>query len=196
MNKNIKKKVLMNNKINADRVSVIHEKEQMGTMSLMSALNMAEDMRLDLVQVSDGNVPTCRLMDYKQFLYKQNKKNAEIKRKSKTFEIKEIQIRPKIGQHDIETKVKHARRFLDAGNKVKVVLRLRGREMAHVELNVENVLKQFATYVDDISVIEKEPKQEMRNRIFMTLKPDQAKIDKKLKDQTEIDKGQTDSDKE
>lgn len=175
MNKNNKKKVLMNGTIRASQVSVIHEKDQIGVMSLSAALNMADDMGLDLVQVSEGDIPTCRLMDYKQFLYKQNKKNAEIKRRSKVFEIKEIQIRPKIGEHDLQTKIRHARKFLENGDKVKVVLRLKGREMAHVDSNVENVLKQFAHYVNDVSVVEKEPKEEMRNRIFMVLKPSSAK---------------------
>ncbi|QEK38421.1 translation initiation factor IF-3 [Candidatus Cytomitobacter primus] len=178
MNKHKKKKVIMNEYIRADQVSVIQDKEKMGAMSLNAALNMAEDQGLDLVQVSDDDIPTCRLMDYKQFLYKQNKKNAEIKRKSKSFEIKEIQIRPRIGQHDLDTKARHARRFLEDGNKVKVVLKLRGREMAHVDLNIENVLKQFALQLDDISSIEKEPKQEMKNRIFMTIKPDPSKSEK------------------
>ncbi len=171
MNKNKSKKVLINRNILSKEVSVVLDKENLGVMSTHVALDMAFDRKLDLVQVSDSQIPTCRLMDYKKYQYEQNKKNAQIRKKSKIHEIKEIQIKPKIGQHDFETKIKHARRFIDAGNKVKVVLRLRGREMIHVNLNIENILKKFADSVNDIAKVEKDPKQEMKNRISMTLKP-------------------------
>ena len=170
-NKNKNKRVLINEKILSNEVSVIKDKENLGVMSTHVALDMAYDQGLDLVQVLDGPIPTCRLIDYKKHLYEISKKNAKIKRNAKSTVLKEIQIRPKIGDHDFETKLQRARKFIAAGNKVKVVLRLRGREKAHVDLNIGNILDKFTEALVDVAKVEKNPAAEDKNRIHMTLKP-------------------------
>ncbi|USO00742.1 MAG: translation initiation factor IF-3 [Alphaproteobacteria bacterium] len=165
-------KDLVNKAIKADQVSVIREGENLGIMTLQDALDLAYDLRLDLVQVSKDSIPTCKVMDYKDFCFKKNKKNAEIKKKEKaSTKVKEIRVSPRIGKHDLDNKIKHVAEFIEKKNKVKIVLKLRGREMKHTELHSDNIFKTIEQELEGIAKVEHPPKQESKNKIFMTMKP-------------------------
>ncbi|MGV6819014.1 MAG: translation initiation factor IF-3, partial [Parvularcula sp.] len=128
----------MNEKIRASQVLVISEGgDKQGPMPVEEALDMAARASLDLVEVAPGDVPVCKVMDYGKHKYQQQKKKAEARKKQKVVDIKEIKMRPNIDQHDYEVKTKAMRRFFDDGDKVKVTLRFRGREMAHQERGME-----------------------------------------------------------
>ena len=136
--------------------------EQLGIMSPKEALVLADDAGVDLVKVSpNADPPVCRLIDYGKYRYEQARKEKEAKKKQKTIEIKEVRFSPNIDTNDLNTKATSARKFLEKGNKVKVSMRFRGREMAHID-GSKHVLTDFAESLSDISVIEKEPKLEGR----------------------------------
>lgn len=149
---------LVNEKIYFKEVLVIGpDGESLGKMSRFNALNKAEEYELDLLCVApNANPPVCKIINYGKYRFESQKKAKEAKRNQKIIEVKEIQLTPTIGEHDIQTKVKAAIRFLNDGNKIKVGVRFRGRQLSHVEVG-EEVLNKFIDYVKEYSVIEKAP---------------------------------------
>ena len=158
--------------IRCKEVRVIGEEgQQLGVMALRDALNMAKDAGVDLVMVSpSANPPVCRIVDYGKFKYEQLRREKEAKKKQKTVEVKEVRLSPNIDVNDLNTKCNSARKFIEKGNKVKVSLRFRGREMAHID-STKHILEDFAEKLSDIAVIEKAPKMEGRSMMmFLTEK--------------------------
>ena len=149
---------LVNEKIHFKEVLVIGpDGESLGKMSRFNALNKAEEYELDLLCVApNANPPVCKIINYGKYRFESQKKAKEAKKNQKIIEIKEIQLTPTIGEHDIQTKVKAAIRFLNDGNKIKVGVRFRGRQLSHVEVG-EDVLNKFIDYVKEYSIIEKAP---------------------------------------
>ena len=149
---------LVNEKIHFKEVLVIGpDGESLGKMSRLNALNKAEEYELDLLCVApNANPPVCKIINYGKYRFESQKKAKEAKKNQKIIEIKEIQLTPTIGEHDVQTKVKAAIRFLNDGNKIKVGVRFRGRQLSHVEVG-EEVLNKFIDYVKEYSVIEKAP---------------------------------------
>ena len=144
--------------------------EQLGIMSAREALRIAEEEGLDLVKISpNANPPVCKLMNYGKYVYELAKKNKEAKKNQKVVEIKEVQLSMTIDVGDLNVKAKQTQKFLSQGNKVKVSIRMRGRQVAHAELGVE-VMKKFFEMVKDHGQIEKSPLTEGRN-IWMMLAP-------------------------
>jgi len=141
--------------------------ENVGVVSPAAAIQMAEEVGLDLVEISPGaNPPVCKIMDFGKFKYEQQKKAAEAKKKQKIIEIKEVKFRPNIDTHDYEVKMRSVSKFLGEGDKVKVTLRFRGREMAHVELG-RDLLERISGDVEEIGKIESMPKMEGRQMIMV-----------------------------
>lgn len=146
------------------------ESEQLGVLPLSRALELAEQQQLDLVEVSPtATPPVCRIMDYGKFKYQQSKKLQEARKKQVHVEVKEIKLRPKTDDHDLMFKVKHARRFLEEGNKAKVTLVFRGREITHMDIG-RAVIQRFAAELEDVAVIESQPRVDGRN-MFMIVAP-------------------------
>ena len=145
--------------------------EQLGIMSSRDAMKLAEEAGLDLVKIAPtANPPVCKIVDYGKFRYEQVRKEKEAKKKQRTIEIKEIRLSPNIDTNDLNTKINAARKFLSKGDKVKITLRFRGREMAHMS-NSKHILDDFAQSLSDIAVIEKAPKVEGRSMtMFLTEK--------------------------
>ena len=136
--------------------------EQLGVMSTAEALRIAEEAELDLVKIAPGaNPPVCKIVDYGKFKYEQVRKEKDAKKKQKTVEIKEIRISPNIDTNDLNTKMSAARKFLAKCNRVKVTLRFRGREMAHMQ-DSKYILDDFAEALSDVAVVDKAPKVEGR----------------------------------
>ena len=141
--------------------------EQLGIVSVIEAHQIAEEKQLDLVEISPyAEPPVCRLMDYGKFLYSVAKKKQESKRKQKQIIVKEVKFRPGTDVGDYDIKVRNLVRFLDAGNKVKVTLRFRGREMAHQELGMK-MLKRVEADLDELGVVEQMPKMEGRQMVMV-----------------------------
>jgi translation initiation factor IF-3 len=139
-------------------------------MSLHDALQMAGESGLDLVAVSPAEVPpVCRFLDYGKYKYEQSKKEQKVKKSQRTTVLKEIRLRPKIDTHDLQAKANQARKFLQEGNKVRVVLRFRGREIIYPDMGWK-VLRRFAEELEDVAAISGQPASE-RKMIFMTLSP-------------------------
>ena len=148
--------------------------EQLGIMSAKEALKIAEDNDLDLVKIApQAKPPVCKIMDYSKYRYEQAKKEKENRKNQKQAETKEIRLSVTIDVGDFNTKVNHAKKFLAAGHKLKVSIRLKGRMMAHSDLGVEN-MKRFAEAVAEEANVDKAPKLEGR-QILMFLSPKQAK---------------------
>ena len=163
---------MINEQIRCKEVRVIGEEgQQLGVMALRDALNMAKDAGVDLVMVSpSANPPVCRIVDYGKFKYEQLRREKEAKKKQKTVEVKEVRLSPNIDVNDLNTKCNSASKFIEKGNKVKVSLRFRGREMAHID-STKHILEDFAEKLSDIAVIEKAPKMEGRSMMmFLTEK--------------------------
>ena len=160
-----------NEQITASEVRVISSNgKQLGIISIREALNYAEDEGFDLVEVSpDARPPVCKIIDYGKLKYKEQKSKKEAKKKQKTIEVKEIKMRPGIDKHDYEVKIKALSKFISGGNKVKVSLRFRGREMEHQNLGME-LLKKLTEEVSEYAKIETSPKLEGR-QIMMVLGP-------------------------
>ncbi|MDO4284026.1 MAG: translation initiation factor IF-3 [Eubacteriales bacterium] len=156
--------LFINEQIRDREVRVIGESgEQLGVMSSFEARKLAEEAGLDLVKVSPGaKPPVCKILDYGKFKYEQTRKDKEAKRKQKTVEIKEIRLSPNIDTNDLNTKVNAARKFLERGDRVKITLRFRGREMAHMGASV-HILTDFANALTDVAVVDKQPKVEGRS---------------------------------
>ncbi len=147
--------------------------EQLGIVSSREAIRIAEESGLDLVKISPNAVPpVCKIMNYGKYLFEQNKKAKEAKKNQKVVEIKEVWLSMTIDVGDLNVKAKQAQKFLSAGNKVKVSIRMRGRQMAHSELGLE-VMTKFYEIVKDFGVMEKNPLTEGRN-IWMMLAPQKA----------------------
>ncbi len=144
---------------------------QLGIMSSREAMRLAEEAGLDLVKIAPtAKPPVCKIVDYGKFKYEQVRKEKEARKKQRTIEIKEIRLSPNIDTNDLNTKVNAARKFLSKGDKVKVTLRFRGREIAHMN-NSKHILDDFAKSVSDIAVVEKAPKVEGRSMtMFLTEK--------------------------
>lgn len=150
------------------------EGNQLGVVSTKEALEKAEDVGLDLVEVSPtAKPPVCKILDYGKYKYEQQKKAAEARKKQKTVDVKEVKIRPGIEEHDYGVKMKNARRFLEGGDKVKVTMRFRGREMAHQDIGVE-LLDRMKSELAEISKVEMAAKMEGRQMI-MVLSPEATK---------------------
>lgn len=149
---------IVNERIRFPEVLVIGpDGESLGKMSRFEAYKKAEEYDLDLLCVApQGKPPVCKIINYGKYRFEAQKKAKEAKKNQKIIEIKEVQLSPQIGQHDIETKVKAAIKFLEDGNKVKVGVRFKGRQMSHPEVGDE-VLNKFLEYVKDYAVIEKKP---------------------------------------
>lgn len=145
--------------------------EQLGIMSSREALQMAEDAGVDLVKIAPtAKPPVCKLVDYGKYKYELTRKEKEARKKQRVIEIKEIRLSPNIDTNDLNTKVNAARKFLLKGDRVKVTLRFRGREMAHMA-NSKHILDDFAQALSDVSVVEKAPKVEGRSMtMFLTEK--------------------------
>ncbi|MBQ4537564.1 MAG: translation initiation factor IF-3 [Lachnospiraceae bacterium] len=163
---------MINEQIRDKEVRLIGaEGQQLGVMSAKEALKLAEEAELDLVKIAPtANPPVCKIVDYGKYKYEQLRKEKEAKKKQKVIEIKEIRLSPNIDTNDLNTKVGAARKFLTKGNKVKVTLRFRGREMAHMN-NSKHILDDFAESLADIAVVDKAPKVEGRSlTMFLTEK--------------------------
>ena len=163
-----KRKYRINEKIRAREVRLIGpEGKQIGIVSLGEALAKAEEYGLDLVEVApQADPPVCKIMDYGQFLYQEAKKAKEAKKRQSQVELKEIKVRPKTEEHDLQTKVRHIRRFLEDGNKVKIRVFFRGRELAHPELG-RQVLQKIEEAVKELGRVEMAPRMEGRQMIMI-----------------------------
>ena len=164
-----------NEQITASEVRVISSSgKQLGIISIREALYHAEDEGFDLVEVSpDAKPPVCKIVDYGKLKYKEQKSKKEAKKKQKIIEVKEIKMRPGISKHDYEVKIKALSRFITGGNKVKVSLRFRGREMEHQNLGLE-LLKKLTEQVSEYAKVEVPPKLEGK-QIMMVLVPQLSK---------------------
>ncbi len=158
----------MNEQIRIPKIRLVDENgEMVGIVTIQEGLRRAEEAGLDLVEVSPGaEPPVCKILNYGKYKYELQKKAAEAKKKQKVIEIKEIKIRPTIEEHDYEVKLRAAKKFLENEDKVKVTLRLRGREMAHIDLAMQ-VLQKFKADLVEVSKVEQEPKMEGRQAIMM-----------------------------
>lgn len=172
----------INEEITDSEVRLVGESgEQLGIMSAEDALRHAEEAGLDLVKIAPNAVPpVCRVMDYGKFRFEQTKKEKEAKKNQKIIEIKEIRMGPSIGENDFNTKLKNGQRFLMDGDRVKVSVRFRGREMAHTEIG-KVLLDDFASRCEDIATVDKAAKLEGRN-MSMFLSPKPVKPAKKAKE--------------
>lgn len=164
--------LFINEQIRDKEIRLIGESgEQLGIMSSREALKLAEEAGLDLVKIAPtAKPPVCKIVDYGKYRYELARKEKDAKRKQKVIEVKEIRMSPNINTNDLNTKVGAARKFLEKGNRVKVTLRFRGREMAHMSTS-KHILDDFAQMLSDIAVVEKMPKVEGRSMImFLTVK--------------------------
>ena len=164
--------LMINEQIRDKEVRVIGENnEQLGVMSIDEARRLADEAGVDLVKIApNATPPVCRIIDYGKFRYEQSRKEKEAKKKQKVIEIKEIRMSPNIDTNDLNTKIAAARKFLTKGDRVKVTLRFRGREMAHMNSS-KYILDDFAEALADVAVVEKAPKVEGRTlTMFLTEK--------------------------
>lgn len=175
--KNIVKELRVNQMIRGKEVRLVGEKgEQLGVMPLYQARDIAEKNGLDLVEVAPtATPPVCRLMDYGRFKYTQTKKEREARKGQKISLLREIRLRPKIGEHDFDAKARTARKLLEDGDKIKITIMFRGRENTHPELGIK-LIERMEELLKDVSSIEKEPTREGA-RLHVILAP-QAKKDK------------------
>ena len=158
----------INEEIRAREVRVIgSDGEQLGIMSGREAQQLAYEKHLDLVEIAPtAKPPVCRIMDYGKYRYEQQKREKESRKKQKTFDIKEVKLRPGIEEHDFNVKFKNAVRFLEDGDKVKVTIMFRGRELSHPELG-EVLLNKMADQLKEMAVVERQPKLEGKNMIMI-----------------------------
>ena len=155
---------MINGQIRDKEVRLIGEDgEQKGIMPIKEAMRLAQEAELDLVKIAPkAQPPVCKIIDYGKYRYELARKEKEAKKKQKTVEVKEVRLSPNIDTNDLNTKVNNAKKFISKGNKVKITLRFRGREMAHVQQS-KHILDDFAELLKDIAVVEKQPKLEGRN---------------------------------
>lgn len=157
----------MNEQIRDKEVRLIGENgEQLGIMSSKEAQKLAREAELDLVKIAPmAKPPVCKIIDYGKYRYEQARKEKEAKKKQKVIEIKEVRLSPNIEENDLNTKVSAARKFIQKGNKVKITLRFRGREMSHMN-NSRHILEEFAEKLSDIAVADKPSKVEGRSLVM------------------------------
>src|SRR5690348_3560937 len=160
----------INHRIRVPEVRVIAEEEQLGVMPTHEALRLAEERGLDLVEISPRAFPpVCKIMDYGKYKYEQSKKKQQARKRASTVETKEIKFRPKTEEHDMDFKVKHVRRFLEEGNKVRLAVVFRGREITHPQTGMA-VLNKVVDLCNDIASVEATPNMEGR-RMIMVIAP-------------------------
>ena len=163
---------MINEQIRDREVRVVSESgEQLGIMSAKEAMKLAQEAELDLVKIAPtAKPPVCKIIDYGKYRYEQARKEKEAKKKQRTVEVKEVRLSPNIDTNDMNTKMNNAKKFILKGNKVKVTLRFRGREMAHMQQS-KHILDDFAEALSDVCVVEKAPKVEGRSMtMFLTEK--------------------------
>ena len=167
----INQELPINGQIKAKEVQLISDNgEKLGMLPIARALEIAEEKKLDLVLVSpNAQVPVCKIMNYGKYKFEQAKKEKEAKKKQKVQETKELRITPNIEEHDFGFKAKNAKKFIEDGNKVKITVRFRGRELNNVKMG-ENVLNDFAKELEDVAVVEKAPKLEGKNMFIILAK--------------------------
>ena len=155
---------MINGQIRDKEVRVIAENgDQLGVMPVKEAMKLAQEAELDLVKIAPkAQPPVCKIIDYGKYRYEMARKEKEARKKQKTVEIKEVRLSPNIESNDLNTKINAARKFITKGDKVKVSLRFRGREMAHVQ-NSKHILDDFAEALSEIATVEKAPKMEGRS---------------------------------
>ena len=182
----------INGEIRAPKVRLIGvDGSQLGIYGNADAQRIAEDQNLDLVEIApNAEPPVCRIMDYGKFKYDQAVKAKKARKKQTKIEVKEMKFRPKIDVGDYETKKGHVLRFLNKGNKVKITIMFRGREMAHPEQGL-SILERLADDLKDLAVVESQPKMEGRN-MHMLVAP-LPKDAKKKSESTDTDKGEKDN---
>lgn len=156
--------LMINEQIRDKEVRVIGENgDQLGVMSIKEAMRLADEAELDLVKIAPtAKPPVCKIVDYGKYRYELARKEKDARKKQKTVEIKEVRLSPNIDSNDLNTKINSARKFITKGNKVKISLRFRGREMAHMQQS-RHILDDFAEQLFDVAVVEKAPKQEGRS---------------------------------
>ena len=159
---------MINGQIRDKEVRVIAENgDQLGVMPVKEAMKLAQEAELDLVKIAPkAQPPVCKIIDYGKYRYELARKEKEAKKKQKTVEVKEVRISPNIDTNDLNTKVNNAKKFIAKGNKVKVTLRFRGREMAHMQQS-KHILDDFAEMLAEVAVVEKPAKLEGRSMIMV-----------------------------
>lgn len=177
-------RIRVNNEIIAKEVRLISaDSNNLGVISLSEALRIAAEDGLDVVEVSpEANPPVCKIMDYGKYKYQKSKREHDSKKHQKIIHIKEIKLRPCTGVHDYNFKLKHAQKFLQQGNKVKITVTFRGREASHMELG-NNILSKVAEDTNTLAEVELAPKREGRNMV-MILAPKSHSGGKNTKEQT------------
>ena len=163
---------MINEQIRDREIRLIGEDgQQLGIMSSREAMKIAREAELDLVKIApQAKPPVCKIIDYGKYRYELARKEKEAKKKQKTIEVKEVRLSPNIDSNDLNTKIASARKFIEKGNKVKVTLRFRGREMAHVQSS-RHILDEFAKALEDIALVDKPDKMEGRSMaMFLTEK--------------------------
>ena len=170
-----KNELRVNHTIRAPRVLVIDDEgNKLGEFMTPDGVALAEERGLDLIEVSpNASPPVCKIGDYGQMKYERKKREAAARKNQVQVQIKEVKVRPKTDDHDLNTKIRHARRFLEEGNKVKVTVRFRGRELAHRNIGQEQCLRVHAA-CEDLAVIESPPRMDGR-QMFMIMAPDKRK---------------------
>ena len=161
---------MINEQIRDREIRLIGEDgQQLGIMSSREAMKIAREAELDLVKIApQAKPPVCKIIDYGKYRYELARKEKEAKKKQKTIEVKEVRLSPNIDSNDLNTKIASARKFIEKGNKVKVTLRFRGREMAHVQSS-RHILDEFAKALEDIALVDKPAKMEGRSlAMFLT----------------------------
>jgi translation initiation factor IF-3 len=158
----------INEEIRAKEIRVTSaDGSQLGVMTVREGLRLAEEKHLDLVEIApNAKPPVCRIMDFGKYRYEQQKREKEAKKKQKVVTVKEVKLRPNIETHDFNVKFKSALRFIEEGNKVKVTIMFRGRELSHPELG-KDILQKMANELKDFVTIEREPKLEGKNMIMI-----------------------------
>ena len=167
----IKQELPINGQIKAKEVQLISDNgEKLGMLPIARALEIAEEKKLDLVLVSpNAQVPVCKIMNYGKYKFEQAKKEKEAKKKQKIQETKELRITPNIEEHDFGFKAKNAKKFIEDGNKVKITVRFRGRELNNIKMG-ENVLNDFAKELEDVAGVETAPKLVGKNMYIILAK--------------------------
>ena len=175
---------MINEEIRDREVRVIDQNgEQMGVMSIGAALSLAEERQLDLVKIAPGaRPPVCKLMDYGKYRFEQSKREREMRKNQKVITIKEVHLSATIDVHDMEVKTRQAQKFLADGNKIKVSIRFRGRQITHSEIGLE-VMNQFASAIADVGVVERKPLTEGRNMTMIVAPRDAATAAKSARQQ-------------
>jgi translation initiation factor IF-3 len=159
----------INGEIKAVQVRVIEEGKQLGIMPLKEALAIAAKAGLDLVEIApSADPPVCRVMDYGKYRYQQSKKLQDARKSQTTIQIKEIRLRPKTEEHDLEVKIRHIKKFLQQNDKVKVSMMFRGREIAYTDLG-RKLMESVRDALAEVGVVEMQPKLEGRNMIMVVV---------------------------